>query len=168
MNNEYLKTLSLNPYMVAKIIQSFLEGYGGGTSIKLLFYVLPIVLSKDSRTVLLTAKNTSRMETLFGTKKGKSNYEDLKLSARVNLSGFVERYVQFEELTKLAIIVLSTEKKINISNSVFLLRVDNYKNYNGNLHDLLRAAFYLGIIFKKHTTETIDLYLGVENKWKVL
>lgn len=69
MSFEHIKRLSLNPYMMSKIIQSFLEGYNAPVDIKLLFYVLPIVLNKDSRDRLVDARSTSKIDSLFGKKR---------------------------------------------------------------------------------------------------
>ncbi|MBP1177639.1 hypothetical protein JOE49_004891 [Paenibacillus sp. PvR133] len=163
MSLKHIKTLSLNPYMMSKIIQSFLEGYGSPVEFKLLFYVLPIILSKDSRERLIKANRISRLETVF-KKRDYRDYEKLKLSIQSNLSGFLDRFIELKNLTKDTIIILVNEEKISIGNSVVLLKKDNYSNYkNSNISELLRAAFYLGVIFSKSSVENLDYYLGVKS-----
>nr|WP_113755604.1 three component ABC system middle component [Brevibacillus laterosporus] len=164
MSFEHIKRLSLNPYMMSKIIQSFLEGYSSAVDVKILFYVLPIVLNKDSRDRLLDARSTSKIDSLFGKKGNNNDYENLKLSGKSNLVGFLERFNELKVLTKESIIVLVNEDKIKISNSVILLKKDNYSNYsNKNIKETLKAGFYLGVIFKKSSIEHLDNYLGVKS-----
>lgn len=165
MSFEHLRTLSLNPFLTAKIIQNFLEGYGTPADIKLVFYVLPIVMSKDSREVLSTAKKTSRIETLFGTKREYADTQ-LKMSSRVNLSGFLGRFEQLKGLTKLTLIVLSNENKISINDNVTLLKSSNFNTYSGSIRSMLKASFYLGVVFRKTNSDNLDMYLGVSSAWK--
>jgi hypothetical protein len=164
MGFEHIKRLSLNPYMMSKIIQSFLEGYNAPVDIKLLFYVLPIVLNKDSRDRLLDARSTSKIDSLFGKKENYDIHEGLRLSGKANLAGFIDRYNELKILTKESIIILVNENKIKINNSVILIEKDNYSNYsNKNIKETLRASFYLGVIFKKSSIEYLDNYLGVKS-----
>ncbi len=164
MSFEYLRILSLNPFLTAKIVQNFLEGYGTPVDIKLVFYVLPIIMSKDSREVLATAKTTSRIETLFGSKKEYADTQ-LKISSRVNLSGFLERFEHLKDLTKLTLVVLSSENKISINDNIALLKSSNFNKYSGSVRSMLKASFYLGVVFRKTNSDNLDLYLGVSSAW---
>lgn len=161
MSIEHLKTLSLNPFFMGKVIQNFLEGYGSPIEYKLIFYVLPIVLYKESRDKLSSAKKTSRIETLFGGKQDYSRNKDIKISGKINLSGFLERFEELKEITKLALIVLSTEEKVLLSKEIYLKEKDNYQYYAGEIKSTLRAAYYLGVIFSKTSSEHLDYFLGV-------
>jgi hypothetical protein len=163
MSFEHIKTLSLNPYMMGKIIQNFLEGYNSPIEFKILFYILPIILNKDSRDKLSDARKTSRIDSLFGKKQEYNDNENLKLSGKVNLAGFLDRYTELKDLTKNTIIVLVSEEKISIANSTILVKKDNYSNYlNSNIRETLKASFYLGVIFRKSSIEHLDNYLGVK------
>jgi hypothetical protein len=162
MNIEYLKVLSLNPFLMGKILQNFLKGYGSSIEFKLIFYVLPIILYKDSRDKLSTAKKSSRIDTLFGGRQDFSEDGTLKLSGKVNLSGFLERFQELKELTKQTLIVLSNEEKIRIGNEIILIQEDNYQKYYGNIKSMLKSAFYLGIVLSKATTEQLESFLGVK------
>lgn len=164
MSFEHIKRLSLNPYMMSKIIQSFLEGYNAPVDIKLLFYVLPIVLNKDSRDRLVDARSTSKIDSLFGKKESYESHEDLRLSGKANLAGFIDRFNELKFLTKESVIILVNENKIKINNSVILIEKDNFSNYsNKNVKETLKAGFYLGVIFKKSSIEHLDNYLGVKS-----
>lgn len=162
MSIENLKTLSLNPFMMAKIIQNFMEGYQQNIDLKLVFYVLPIVLYKDSRDKLSSAKKTSRIDTLFGGKNSSAFNEELKLSGKVNLSGFYERFEELKGLTKQAIIILTNEGTIRLGNEIVLLKTQRYDNYTGSIRTTLKAAFYLGVVFSKASQEYLDDFLGVK------
>ncbi|WP_127549927.1 three component ABC system middle component [Paenibacillus amylolyticus] len=164
MSLKHIKNLSLNPYTMSKIIQNFIEGYGSPVEFKLLFYVLPIILSKDARARLIKARKTSRMDTIFKKKEGYRDYEKLKLSPQSHISGFLERYSELKDLTKTVVIILVNEEKISIGNSVILIKKDNYSKYkNLNINELLRSAFYLGVVFKSCSIEELEYYLGVRS-----
>ena len=153
---------------MSKIFQNFLEGYGTDVDFKLLFYVLPIILNKDSRRRLIKANKASKLETVF-KKENYKEYSDIKLSAQSNLSGFKDKFIELKDLTKTTIIILVNEEKIIIGNSVMLLKTDNYSNYKDpDIVSLLRSSFYLGVIFNKSRVEQLDYYLGVKNNWEAI
>lgn len=58
----------MNPHFYSLLIQGFLSGYDSPCDLKLSFYVLPILLNKDSREKLKTANRKSRIETLYESK----------------------------------------------------------------------------------------------------
>lgn len=161
MSIEHLKTLSLNPFIMAKIFQNFLEGYGSPIEFKLIFYILPIILYKDSRDRLSTANKTSRIDTLFGKKFVFNENENLKLSGKVNLSGFLERFEELKELTKKTLIILSNEEKIQLGNKILLLQKDKYDKYSGYIKTMLKASYYLGVVLSKTSMNYLEDFLGV-------
>jgi len=163
MSIEHLKTLSLNPFMMGKILQNFLEGYDSSVEFKLIFYVLPIILYKDSRDKLSTANKASRIDTLFGNKQAYAYGEDenIKLSGKVNLSGFLDRFEELKGLTKKTLIVLSNEEKIQLGNEIVLLQKDKYDKYSGNIKATLKASYYLGVVLAKASPDYLDNFLGV-------
>jgi hypothetical protein len=162
MSIENLRTLSLNPFTMSKIIQNFIDGYNQKVDIRLLFYVLPIILYKDSRDKLSTAKNTSRMDTLFGSKHPSTINENIKLSGKINLSGFYGRFEELKGLTKQTIIIMTNDGIILLGNEITLLRREKYDRYTGELRATLKAAFYLGVILSKASQEYLDDFLGVK------
>ena len=58
----------MNPHFYSLLIQGFISGYDSPCDLKLSFYVLPILLNKDSREKLKTANRKSRIETLYESK----------------------------------------------------------------------------------------------------
>lgn len=166
MSIEYLKTLSLNPFVMGKVFINFLEGYGNKVDLQLLFYVLPIILHKDSREKLSSAKSTSRLDTLFGNRQEYGENEEMKLSGKVNLSGFCERLEALKGITRQTIIILSNEEKIQLESQVALLKRDKYENYSGDLRETLKAAYYLGVVLRKVSQQYLDDFLGVNIKCK--
>lgn len=162
MSIEYLRMLSLNPHLMGKLIQNFLEGYSKPADLLLVFYVLPIILYKDSRNKLSNANSRSSLESLFQNRDVYDNNENLRLSSKVNLAGFVDRFDELKNCTKQAIITLTNENKIKLGSKVSLLVTDRYDNYKGNIRTFLKAAYYLGVIFSKTTKEYLDSFLGVK------
>lgn len=162
MSIKHLRALSLNPHLMGKFIQNFLDGYGRPTDLMITFYVLPIILYKDSRNKLSSANTRSSLESLFRNKDIYDNNENLRLSGKVNLAGLVDRYDELKNCTKQAIIILSNEKKIKFGTEIILLSTDKYDNYKGNIRTFLKAAYYLGIVFSKTTREYLDSFLGVK------
>lgn len=161
MSINYLKTLSLNPFLMGKLIQNFLEGYGRPADLILTFYVLPIILYKESRDKLYTANSRSTLESLFLNKASFDDNENLRLSGKICLAGFLDRFNELKPYTKQALIVLSNEQVIKLGPGVSLLTTDKYDNYKGNIRTYLKAAYNLGRVFAKTTREYLDTFLGV-------
>lgn len=164
MSIERIRVLSLNPNYFGKLIQSFLTGYDRHCDFTLLFYVLPIVLYKPSRDKLLTANKRSRMETLFQSQYSLSDNENVKFSGKTSLVGFLKRFEELKQYTKYALIILSNEQKISLDKKIILLTKENYNVYSGQVREMMRASFYLGVIFSKATIENLHYFLGVEEQ----
>lgn len=163
MSVELLGTLSLNPFLMQGILQNFLQGYGGEADFDIVFYVLPIILYKESRDKLVTANIKCRVDTLFGSKEKLEYDSKNKISSMTRLGGFTERFHKLQKLTKQTIIVLCNEGKIKLGEKIMLLRQDKYSNYNGGKEykTTLRAAYYLGVMFANTPIELLNDYLGV-------
>ena len=168
MSIDHIKTISLNPFYAAKILQCFLVGYGRAIDYKTLFYVLPIIMYKESRDKLSVANRNSRIDTIFGGKEVYNNDHNLKLSKKINLAGFVDRFNALNHLTKQAIIVLVNEEKIQVNNNIQLLKKESYSNYTNDIRQTLKAAYYLGNIFSKCQMDYLDDFLGVNLTCKAI
>ena len=141
-------------------MQSFLSGYEKPCEIKLSFMAIPILLYAESREKLVTAKNTSRIDTLF---QSPQIIEESKISGKTRLSGYVDRYNSLKSNCKEAIIILSSEDKIIIKNhKIVLIKKIDYKNFEGTIRDWLKCAFYLGIVFAKTNEDHLSFFLGVD------
>lgn len=152
----------MNPHFYSLLIQSFLSGYEKPCEIKLPFMAIPILLYAESREKLLHANRRSRIDTLF---QSPQIINESNISGRTRLSGFVDRFNSLNPYCKHAIIILSSEQKITISNHrITLLKKIDYSNYEGTVKDWIKCAFYLGIVFSKATEDHLSFFLGVDAK----
>lgn len=162
MSINYIKRLSMNPHFYSLLIQSFLSGYEKPCEIKLTFMAIPILLYAESREKLINANKRSRIDTLF---QSSQTIGENKISGKTRLSGYVDRYNLFKQYCKEAIIILSSEKKIVLKDhKIFLIQKIDYKNFNGNIREWIRCAFYLGVVFSKATEDHLSFFLGVDAK----
>ena len=162
MSINNIKRLSMNPHFYSILMQAFLSGYENPCDIKLLFMAIPILLYADSRDKLSHANRSSRIDTLF---QSPQIINESKISGKTRLSGFVDRYNSLKPYCKEAIIILSSENKIAISNhKITILKKINYSKYEGSVKDWIKCAFYLGIVFSKATEDHLSFFLGVDAK----
>ena len=161
MNN--IKILSMNPHFYSLLIQSFLTGYEKPCEIKLPFMALPILLYAESREKLVNANIRSRIDTLF---QSPQIIEESKISGKTRLSGYLDRYNSLKPSCKEALIILSSEDKLIISEyKIRLTQKVDYKSFQNTIvRDWLKCAFYLGIVFSKTTEDHLSYYLGVDVK----
>ena len=152
----------MNPHFYSLLMQSFLSGYEKPCEIKLTFMAIPILLYAESREKLINANKRSRIDTLF---QSSQTIRENKISGKTRLSGYVDRYNLLKQYCKEAIIILSSEKKIVLKDhKIFLIQKIDYKNFNGNIREWIRCAFYLGVVFSKATEDHLCFFLGVDAK----
>ena len=152
----------MNPHFYSLLMQSFLSGYEKPCEIKLTFMAIPILLYAESREKLINANKRSRIDTLF---QSSQTIGENKISGKTRLSGYVDRYNSLKQYCKEAIIILSSEKKIVLKDhKIFLIQKIDYKNFNGNIREWIRCAFYLGVVFSKATEDPLSFFLGVDAK----
>ena len=152
----------MNPHFYSLLMQSFLSGYEKPCEIKLTFMAIPILLYAESREKLINANKRSRIDTLF---QSSQTIGENKISGKTRLSGYVDRYNLLKQYCKEAIIILSSEKKIVLKDhKIFLIQKIDYKNFNGNIREWIRCAFYLGVVFSKATEDHLSFFLGVDAK----
>ena len=152
----------MNPHFYSLLMQSFLSGYEKPCEIKLTFMAIPILLYAESREKLINANKRSRIDTLFQTPQ---IVNERKISGKTRLSGYIDRYNSLKQYCKEAIIILSSEKKIVLKDhKIFLIQKIDYKNFNGNIREWIRCAFYLGVVFSKATEDHLSFFLGVDAK----
>lgn len=153
----------MNPHFYSLLIQSFLTGYEKPCEIKLPFMALPILLYAESREKLVNANIRSRIDTLF---QSPQIIEESKISGKTRLSGYLDRYNSLKPSCKEALIILSSEDKLIISEyKIRLTQKVDYKSFQNTIvRDWLKCAFYLGIVFSKTTEDHLSYYLGVDVK----
>lgn len=162
MSINNIKRLSMNPHFYSLLMQSFLSGYGKPCEIKLPFMAIPILLYAESREKLVNANRRSRIDTLF---QSPQIINGSKISGRTRLLGYVERYNSFKPYCKEAIIILFSEEKIAISNhKIVLMKNIKYTDFQGDIKEWIKCAFYLGVIFAKTTEDHLSFFLGVDTK----
>lgn len=160
MSINYIKRLSMNPHFYSLLMQSFLSGYGKPCEIKLPFMAIPILLYAESREKLVSANKRSRIDTLF---QSPQIINENKISGKTRLSGYINRYNSLKQYCKEAIIILSSERKIAITNhKIVLIKKIDYRNFDGTIKEWIRSAFYLGIVFSKTTEDHLSFFLGVD------
>lgn len=162
MSINNIKILSMNSHFYSLLMQSFLSGYEKPCEIKLPFMAIPILLYAESREKLVKANRRSRIDTLF---QSPQIIEGNKISGRIRLSGFLDRYNSFKPFCKEAIIILSSEEKIALINhKIVLLKNIDYKDFEGTIREWIRCAFYLGVVFSQTTKDHLSFFLGVDAK----
>lgn len=155
MSIKHVQTLMYNPFFMRKVIQSFLTGYGSEVDIKMLFYVLPIVMYKDSREILNGARSDSTIYSIFTKKKNFHKY-NAKMNTKFCLNRITEMFNDYIEVTKQAIIILSNENEIIVDKKIKLLKPFNYKNSPSLIRDYFKASHYLGRIMKKSSISEFE------------
>ncbi len=151
MSIENIKILSNNPHFSALLLQSFLTGYEKSCDMALLGIVLPILFNVNARNKLERANMKSSVNSLF-----LFSQQGTQLSGQANLAGFWNRYEILRENTNYAIIILSSEGKIELQNSYITLKqLIQYENYDGSVKLWLRCAYYLGVVLNKASNEEI-------------
>ncbi len=157
MSIETIKVLSNNSHFSALLLQSFLSGYEKYCDMAMIGIVLPILFNGNTRKKLERANINSSVNSLFLYPQ-----QGAQLSGQANLAGFWIRYEMLAKNTKHAIIILSSEDKIELrKNYVALKQKIQYEGYSGSVRLWLRCAYYLGVVLNKASNEEIiDLLRG--------
>lgn len=101
------------------------------------------------------------METLFNTSDSLGN--NMKISGKVNLSGYLKRFEELKPFSKKAIIILYSEQKVVFKeNKIFLIEPIRFLDYDNTIREWMRAADYLGVVFAKSNEDHLNYFLGVE------
>ena len=65
MSIEAIRVLSMNPHFMARLIQTFLYGYGEDCELQKVFLAIPILYHEPARQKLFTARSSSRIQSLY-------------------------------------------------------------------------------------------------------
>lgn len=143
MSEKHINKLNVNPFLCSIILQAFYRGYEDDKCPLLLHYiVVPMILFGDIRTSLLSINKNMEL----------NNFVSLN---KINLINLQESVWFFRRITNQALIVLHNKQQIKLSSTVEILGTADYNNYSDDVKKYLRAATYLGIMFKKEPIENI-------------
>lgn len=157
----HIETLMYNPIFTSKMIQCFMTGYEKDLDLKIIFYVLPIVMYKDSRERLNSARADSTIYSMFSKEIDFKEY-GTKLNSRLCLNHVKDVFEDYIKITKQAIIILANQDKISISNNISLQEKLQYNKTPNLIRDYFKAAFYLGKMLKDIQIEEFEELLGLK------
>ena len=163
MSIEHIQILSMNSHFYGMLLQGFLSGYNKPCEARLVVMALPILLYSESRKKLSNANSRSKMETLFNKYEKLDN--DMKISGKVRLSGYLKRFEELKIYSKKSLIILYSEKKVIIKeNKIFLLKPIKYLDFGSTVREWIKAAHYLGVVFAKSNEDHLHYFLGVDKQ----
>lgn len=160
MNMQHIETLMYNPFYLSKVIQSFLTGYEKDLDFKTTFYVLPIVMYRESRNRLLHANSRSTLYSIF-SKDVKFEEYNSKINSKFSLSQVTKMFNEYIEITKQSIIILENQKKIKIYSKIVLVEKFHYTNTPNSIKEYFRSAYYLGQILSDINLEEFENFLEI-------
>ena len=160
MSIKNIRALSMNSHFFSVLLQGFLTGFNKPCEIRLIFMALPILLHSESRKKLASAKSTSKMETLFNKPERLEN--NINISGKVKLAGYVRRYNELKIFSKKELVILYSKKKIVLNEKkIILIEPIKYLDYDGSIREWIKAAHYLGVVFAKSNEDHLNYFLGV-------
>ncbi len=149
MNESIIHRANVNPFFGSLIQQSFAKGYNQDKTPVLLFdLVLPIILYAPLRSKLMSVTSSKTLS-------------DLVKENEIDFLGLQERIWEMKKLSRQALIVLHNEQKAIVGAEVKFNSFVNYDDYNPDMKGYLRAAYYLGLVFKKEEFAAIFKQLKV-------
>ncbi|ANS76972.1 hypothetical protein AWM70_22270 [Paenibacillus yonginensis] len=159
----HIEILMYNPFFLSKIIHSFLTGYKKEVDLKTIFYVLPIIMYKDSRDRLNNARTDSTLYSLFSKEIIMKEY-NTKLNSKFTLNHVAELFQDYIEPTKQSIIILANQKNIRFQSSIVLLEDFEYNKIAPSIREYFKSAYYLGQIFSKIEVSEFESFLEIRTK----
>lgn len=146
---EHLHTLQRSPFALAPVIHQFYDGAPPRDRDLLLSYlVLPMVLYPTMQKYLLGATKRSNVRTLCNDQS--------------RLVGLVHNTGRFKALTHSALLVLTAERSIEITDALTVKSVGKVRGVNA-VEKHLRAAEKLSIVFAEADVVSIYRMLGFKS-----
>ncbi|MGS5019209.1 three component ABC system middle component [Paenibacillus sp. JJ1683] len=161
MNIQHIETLMYNPFFLSKIVQAFLTGYNKEVDLKKIFYVLPIVMYKESRDRLNTARSNSTLYSIF-SKEVQFNDYNLKLNSKFSLSQVADLFEEYIDATKKSIIILGSQRKIKFKTKIILLDKLDFKGIPVSVREYFKSAHYLGVILRNVEITELENFLELK------
>ncbi|MBV7271483.1 hypothetical protein I6U48_00925 [Clostridium sp. PL3] len=157
----HIETLMFNPIFTSKIIQCFMTGYEKELDFKMIFYILPVVMYKDARERLNSARSDSTIYSIFAKEINFKEY-GTKLNSKLCLKHVKYVFEDYIKITKQSIIILANQEKISISNIISLQEKLPYNKTPNLIRDYFKAAFYLGKMLKGMQIEEFEDLIGLK------
>jgi len=161
MSITHIETLMYNPIFLGKVIQSFMTGYEKDVELKTLFYVLPIIMYKDSREKLNRARSNSTLYSLFTKDEDFKDY-GAKLNTKFCLNQISDMFYDYIEITKKSVIVLANQQKIFLNGKVILIEVFEYKKTSTLIREYFKAAYCLGRILTQIDLREFENFIEIK------
>ncbi|WP_434063614.1 three component ABC system middle component [Paenibacillus polymyxa] len=146
---------------LSKIVQAFLTGYNKEVDLKKIFYVLPIVMYKESRDRLNTARSNSTLYSIF-SKEVQFNDYNLKLNSKFSLSQVADLFEEYIDATKKSIIILGSQRKIKFKTKIILLDKLDFKRIPVSVREYFKSAHYLGVILRNVEITELENFLELK------
>ena len=145
---DHIFTLQRSPYALAPIIHEFYNRSSPRERDILLSYlILPLVLFPPMRDFLASARSTSNLRTMT--------------QAKERLIGLPERISDFKAITHASLLVLTSEKRVELSEDMSIKSIDEVQISNTKAK-LLDAARGLAAVCQGEDIVTIYRMLGLK------
>jgi len=161
MSIKHIETLMYNPIFFSKIIQSFITGYNKEVDLKTIFYVLPIVMYKDARLRLNSARYDSTIYSIFDREKIFDEY-GVEFNSKFCLNQIAELFDDYATFTKQSIIILCNQNKIILDKNIILQESFNYRKTPEKIREYFKAAHCLGMILNKVDRVEFEDFLEIK------
>lgn len=161
MNIKHIETLMYNPFFLSKIIQTFLTGYKKDVELKTVFYVLPIIMYKDSRDRLNSARVDSTLYSIFSKDIEFIDYNS-KLNSKYCLNQVANLFDEYMSVTKNCIIILGAQNKIELKSRIHLNETLDYKSTSASIREYFKGAHYLGVILSNIEITEFENFLELK------
>lgn len=161
MSIRNIEILMYNPLFLSNIIQCFITGYEKEVDLKTLFYVLPVVMYKDSRNELNRARANSTLYSIFAKD---DNFEEYgtKLNTKFCLNQITDMFNEYVGITKQTVIVLANQNKIIFNGKISLNQEFHYNKSPAEIREYFKAAYYFGKILKSIELVEFESFLGIK------
>ncbi len=149
MIEKHFNKLSLNPFLISLIFQSFYKGYNKEfCKLPIHYIITPLIMYKESRDLFATITKNALLEKIIDENK-------------TQLIELQERVWKMRELTHLSLIEMANSNKIELKANVKINEVIDYEKHNTDLKEYLRSAYYLGVLFKDFSIPDIYKFFKV-------
>ena len=147
--SDHIYTLHRTPFALAPLIHSFYDDWESiEKDILLSYLILPLVSYKPMQKFLAGAKRNSSLRTMTAD------------SGR--LLGLAPRVEEFKSITNAALLILTSEKSLEINSDMSAVSISKIRAVNSN-KDLLRYSRKLAMVFSGEDVVSIYRTFGLKS-----